>query len=79
MAPGGRSRLRRFIFMMTMSLVGNNPEFKAMHVYNVEVKKMKKMRSLMKLCGKLARILIGMARSNEVYNPTKTMPLQLAA
>ena len=27
----GRSRLRTFLFMMTMSLVMNNPEFKAMH------------------------------------------------
>jgi transposase len=75
----GRSRLRRFIFMMAMSLVANNPEFKAMHTYNVEVKKMKKMRSLMKLCGKLARILVGMARSREAYNPQKSMPLLLAA
>ncbi|MFC3249804.1 IS110 family transposase [Paenibacillus sepulcri] len=75
----GRSRLRRFIFMMTMSLVANNPEFKAMHAYNVQVKKMKKMRSIMKLCGKLARILVGMARSGEAYNPPKTMPIQLAA
>jgi len=75
----GRSRLRRFIFMMTMSLIANNPEFKAMHVYNVQVKKMKKMRSLMKLCGKLARILVGMARSNEAYNPQKTKPIQLVA
>jgi len=75
----GRARLRRFIFMMTISLVGNNPEFKAMHAYNVQVKKMKKMRSLMKLCGKLARILVGMARSNEAYHPHKTMPIQLAA
>ncbi len=75
----GRSRLRRFIFMMTMSLVGNNPEFKAMHTYNVQVKKMKKMKSIMKLCGKLARILVGMARSNEAYNPHKAKPIQLAA
>ncbi|MBN3523652.1 IS110 family transposase [Paenibacillus apiarius] len=75
----GRSRLRRFIFMMTMSLVANNPEFKAMHAYNVQVKKMKKMRSLMKLCGKLARILVGMARSREAYKPHKTIPIQLAA
>lgn len=75
----GRSRLRRFIFMMTMSLVANNPEFKAMHAYNVQVKKIKKMRSIMKLCGKLARILVGMARSGEAYNPPKTMPIQLAA
>ncbi|MBY3621330.1 IS110 family transposase [Paenibacillus sp. VTT E-133280] len=75
----GRSRLRRFIFMMTMSLVASNSEFKAMHTYNVQVKKMKKMRSIMKLCGKLARILVGMARSGEAYNPPKTMPIQLAA
>lgn len=75
----GRSRLRRFIFMMTMSMVGNNPEFKALHAYNVQVKKMKKMRSLMKLCGKLARVLVGMARSNEEYNPHKTKPILLAA
>ncbi|AZN39913.1 IS110 family RNA-guided transposase [Paenibacillus albus] len=75
----GRSRLRRFIFMMTMSLVMNNPEFQALHAHNVQVKKMKKMRSIMKLCGKLARILVGMARSREAYNPQKTMPFQLAA
>lgn len=43
----GRSRLRRFIFMMTMSLVVNNPEFKTIHAYNVKKKKMKKMKSLM--------------------------------
>ena len=45
----GRSRLRRYLFLVTMSLVVNNPEFKAMHAYNVQVKKMKKMRSIMKL------------------------------
>jgi len=75
----GRSRLRRFIFMMTMSLVANNSEFKAMHTNNVQVKKMKKMRSIMKLCGKLARILVGMARRGEAYNPHKILPMQLAA
>jgi transposase len=75
----GRSRLRRFIFMTTMCLVMTNPEFKAMHSHNVEVKKMKKMRSIMKLCGKLARMLVGMARSGEAYAPHKTWPLQQAA
>jgi len=75
----GRSRLRRFIFMMTMSLVANNSEFKALHAYNVQIKKMKKMKSIMKLCGKLARILVGMARSGEAYNPPKTLPIQQAA
>lgn len=75
----GRSRLRRFIFMMTMSLVMNNPDFQSMHAHNVHEKKMKKMKSIMKLCGKLARILVGMARSGEAYIPNKTLPFQQAA
>ncbi|MGG3471659.1 IS110 family transposase [Neobacillus pocheonensis] len=75
----GRSRLRRFLFIVTMSLVMNNSEFQAMHSQNVHVKKMKKMRSIMKLCGKLARILVGMARSGQAYTPHKTLPLQQAA
>ncbi len=75
----GRSRLRRFLFMATMSLVMNNSEFQAMHAYNVQCKKMKKMRSTMKLCGKLARILVGMARTGKAYMPQKTLPLMQAA
>jgi transposase len=75
----GRSRLRRFLFISTLSLVINNTEFKAMHAHNVHEKKMKKMRSIMKLCGKLARILVGMARSGQTYIPHKTLPLLLAA
>lgn len=38
----GRSRLRRFLYLATMSLVMNNEEFKAIHSQNVKVKKMKK-------------------------------------
>ncbi|SEB46155.1 IS110 family transposase [Paenibacillus sp. GP183] len=74
----GRSRLRRFIFMMTLSLVRNNPEFRSIHAHNVHVKKMKKMRSIMKLCGKLARILVGMARTGQAYIPHKALPLKAA-
>jgi transposase len=75
----GRSRLRRFLFMATMSLLMNNGEFKAMHKHNVSVKKMKKMKSVMKLCAKLARILVGMARNDSAYIPQKTLPLAQAA
>ncbi|PGY02791.1 transposase, partial [Bacillus sp. AFS031507] len=67
----GRSRLRRFLYLATMSLVMNNPEFKGIHTHNVKVKKMKKMKSIMKLIGKLARIFVGMARRNESYNSEK--------
>ncbi|MGM0879365.1 MAG: IS110 family transposase, partial [Bacillota bacterium] len=71
----GRSRLRRFLYLATMSLVMNNPEFKELHSNNVKVKKIKKMKSIMKLIGKLARILVGMARRNESYCPEKVQPL----
>ena len=67
----GRSRLRRFLYLATMSLVMNNPEFKAIHSHNVKVKKIKKMKSIMKLIGKLARIFVGIARRNESYCPSK--------
>ncbi|MFF5400804.1 IS110 family transposase [Peribacillus butanolivorans] len=76
----GRSRLRRYLFLATMSLVMNNPEFKALHSNNVKVKKIKKMKSIMKLCGKLARVLVGIARNGSAYKPEMIFPLeQLAA
>jgi transposase len=76
----GRSRLRRFLYLATMSLVMNNPDFKELHSNNVSVKKMKKMKSIMKLINKFARILVGMARKNESYKSDKVHPItQLAA
>ncbi|WHY58302.1 IS110 family transposase [Peribacillus simplex] len=76
----GRSRLRRYLFLATMSLVMNNPEFKALHSNNVKVKKIKKMKSIMKLCGKLARVLVGITRNGSTYKPEMVFPLeQLAA
>ncbi|MEH7304131.1 IS110 family transposase [Neobacillus drentensis] len=71
----GRSRLRRFLYLATMSLVMNNPEFKALHSHNVKVKKLKKMKSIMKLIGKLARIFVGIARRNESHCPNKIQAL----
>ncbi|MED3987728.1 IS110 family transposase [Peribacillus simplex] len=76
----GRSRLRRYLFLATMSLVMNSPEFKALHSNNVKVKKIKKMKSIMKLCGKLARVLVGIARNGSAYKPEMIFPFeQLAA
>ncbi|SFB11654.1 hypothetical protein SAMN04488577_3788 [Bacillus sp. cl95] len=37
----------------------NKVEFKAIHSNNEKVKKMKKMKSIMKLVGKFARIFVG--------------------
>lgn len=71
----GRSRLRRFLYLATMSFVMNNTEFQAIHSHNVKVKKMKKMKSIMKLVGKLARIFVGIARRNESYCAEKVQPI----
>jgi transposase len=71
----GRPRLRRFLYLMTMCMVMTNPDVRALHHYNVDVKKLKKMKSIMKLCGKVARMLIGLAKSSEVYNSTKVFSL----
>ena len=71
----GRSRLRRFLYLATMSLVMNNPEFKSLHATNVKVKKIKKMNSIMKLVGKLARVFVGIAKRNESYRPEKLQPI----
>ncbi len=71
----GRPRLRHFLYLITMCMVMNNQEFKALHHHNIKVKKLKKMKSIMKLCGKLARLLVGMVRSAAAYNPNKIFAL----
>lgn len=70
----GRPRLRRFLYLMTMCMVMTNPDVRALHHYNVDVKKLKKMKSIMKLCGKVARILVGLAKSSEAYRSAKVFP-----
>ena len=67
----GRPRLRRFLYLMTMCMVMTNPDIRALHRYNVEVKKLKKMKSIMKLCGKVAQMLVGLAKSSEAYSSVK--------
>ena len=67
----GRPRLRRFLYLMTMCMVMTNPDIRALHRYNVEVKKLKKMKSIMKLCSKVARMLVGLAKSSEAYSSVK--------
>lgn len=75
----GRSRLRRYLFIATMTLVMNNTEFKALHSVNVKEKKLKKIKSIMKLCGKLARVLVGMARNGLDYAPEKLFQVEEVA
>ncbi|WP_068505373.1 IS110 family transposase [Paenibacillus kribbensis] len=70
----GRPRLRRFLYLMTMCMVMTNPDIRALHHHNVDVKKLKKMKSIMKLCGKVARMLISLAKSSEAYSSVKVFP-----
>jgi len=52
-------------------MVMTNTDVRALHHYNVDVKKLKKMKSIMKLCGKVARMLVNLAKSNEAYSSVK--------
>ncbi|PWW00798.1 transposase [Paenibacillus cellulosilyticus] len=70
----GRPRLRHFLYLMTMSMVMTNPEIRAEHRYNVEEKKLKKMKSIMKLIGKVARMLVALAKNNSSYEPIRVFP-----
>jgi transposase len=63
----GRRQLRKYLYLGTLSLVANHPQFKAWHEQNVKEKKMKKHRSIFKLIGKLARILVGMVKRGEGF------------
>ena len=66
------------IGMAILNLVKNNTEFSAQHPYNTKVKKMKKIHSIIKLCGKLARILVAMTNQDQSYIPEKFTVMPLA-
>lgn len=67
----GRPRLRHFLYLVTMCMVMTNSEFRALHHYNVKEKKVKKMKSIMKLIGKVARMLVCLAKSGKTYDSTR--------
>jgi transposase len=74
----GRPKLRKMLFLAVIHLVKNNTEFKELHQYYTKVKKMKKIHSIIKLCGKLARILVAMTNQNQSYVPEKFTVIPLA-
>ena len=75
----GRRQLRKYLYLAVIGSVANNPAFKQWHETNVQVKKMKKIRSIFKLIGKLARILVAMANSGETFQGDKAVALKVAA
>lgn len=66
----GSGMLRKYLYLGTLSLIAQNPEFKRMHERN-QSKGMKKMASVFKCIGKLARIIIGMVQRGETYRPER--------
>jgi transposase len=73
----GDSALRKHLFLGVVGLVQKNPEFKRWHAEN-QAKGMKKMASIYKLIGKLARIMVGMIQRGETYRPGQQAPAAAA-
>jgi transposase len=67
----GDATLRKYLFLATLQLIANNPVFRELHERNVQDKHMKKQKSVLKLLGKLARILIGIVQRGERFSPDK--------
>ncbi|WP_238656279.1 IS110 family transposase [Paenibacillus piscarius] len=64
----GRPGLRKILFIAVFQMVSINPEFRALHQHNKRVKHMTGMKSIMKLCGKLARMLVAMSKNGSDYD-----------
>ncbi|WP_246590727.1 IS110 family transposase [Paenibacillus sophorae] len=71
----GRRQLRKYLYLAVIGLVANHPAFRRWHDHNVKTLKMKKQRSIFKLIGKLARILVALARSGETFVESKANAL----
>lgn len=74
----GRRQLRKYLYLTVLGLVVNHPAFKRWHAHNVNSLRMKKNTSILKLVGKLARILVGLAHSGECFDEQRH-PVHLAA
>ncbi|MFC7153830.1 transposase, partial [Cohnella cellulosilytica] len=70
----GDSMLRKYLYLGMLNLVRQNADFRQWHAYN-QRKGMSKMKSIFKLIGKLARILIGMVQRGETYRSATSQDL----
>jgi len=71
----GDSMLRKYLYLVVLSLVRQNSDFKHWHARNQQ-RGLTKMQSIFKLISKLARILIGMVQRGETY---QSRPLEAMA
>lgn len=71
----GRSDGRYAIFQAVLPLVARNSEFRQLHLYyiNRESKPLKKMQSIVALCGKLIRVFYAILKTGSNYDAKKMM------
>ena len=67
----GNALLRKHLYFTVYHLLSHNHAFQTLHAHNLQVKRMSKMQSIMKLIGKLARMLVAMAREGQAFSPDK--------
>lgn len=75
----GSSRLRKYLYLAALYLVTQNPVFRRWHYDNIHQKRMTGTQSLIKLAGKLARMLVAMVQRQDHFNPEKALAHRLAA
>jgi len=82
----GRSDGRYAIFQAVLPLAARNPEFRKLHQYYIlrENKPLKKMQSIIALCGKLIRVFYAILKTGSNYDAQKMMndikrPIKVAA
>ena len=71
----GRSDGRYAIFQAVLPLVARNYEFRQLHLYHInrENKPLKKMQSIVALCGKLIRVFYAILKTGSNYDAEKMM------
>lgn len=71
----GNSLLRKHLYLTVTHLLSYHTVFQELHAENVQVKRMTKMQSIMKLIGKLARMLVAMARDAQPFKEEKVLKI----
>ena len=65
----GSAPLRKVLYLSALSLIHHAPTFRAWHQHHVQDQGLTGMASLMKLIGKLARILVALVRTHTPFAP----------
>lgn len=63
----GNSLLRKHLSLAVTQMLSYDSVFQQLHTENVSIRRMTKMQSIMKLIGKLARMLVAMARDAQPF------------